>query len=226
MMAFIGGHCQIPNRRKGDFMKVHDISSLIFEGMPVYKDKEEKQPKLSTVTNGYVTETRLQIDAHTGTHVDAPLHMIPDGETIETISIEKLVGNCKVLDLTNINEKITKSDLERFEIDADDFILLKTKNSFDDNFNFDFIFLDETGANYITEKGVRGVGIDSLGIERSQKGHPTHKQLFSNHVIIVEGLRLKEVEEGSYFMVAAPLKLTGIDAAPARILLLEGITQR
>ncbi|RXI97780.1 cyclase family protein [Anaerobacillus alkaliphilus] len=206
-------------------MKVYDISSPIFEGMPVYKDKKEKQPKLTTVTNGYVTETRLEIDAHTGTHVDAPLHMIVNGETIETISIEKLVGQCKVFDLTGVNDKVTKEDLERFEIQRDDFIILKTKNSFDEEFNFDFIYLEESGARYLAEIGIRGVGIDTLGIERSQEGHPTHKTLFTNNVIIVEGLRLKEIPEGQYFMVISPLKLAGIDGAPARALLFEGLKE-
>lgn len=69
---------------------------------------------------------------------------------------------------------------------------------------------------------MRGVGIDSLGIERSQEGHPTHKTLFNNSIIIVEGLRLKEVVEGEYFMVIAPLKLEGTDGSPARALLIDG----
>ena len=73
------------------------------------------------------------------------------------------------------------------------------------------------------ELGVRGVGTDALGIERGQEGHPTHRLLFRNNVVIVEGLRLKDVAAGSYFMVIAPLKLTGIDAAPARAFLIGGM---
>ncbi|QOR65388.1 cyclase family protein [Cytobacillus suaedae] len=204
-------------------MKIFDVTSPIYEGMPVYKNKPEKQPKISTVTNGYVTETRLELDVHGGTHVDAPLHMITNGETFETIPIEKLVGQCKVLDLTDVTDRITKTDLEKFSIEEDDFLLFKTKNSFDEEFNFDFIFLAEDGATYLSERKIRGVGTDALGIERSQEGHPTHKTLFTNNVIIIEGLRLKEVDQGNYFMVAAPLKLSGIDASPARILLFDGL---
>jgi arylformamidase len=204
-------------------MKIFDVTAPIYEGMPVYKNKPEKQPTLTTVTNGYVSETRLALDVHTGTHVDAPLHMINNGETFETIPIEKLVGQCKVLDLTAVEDRITKSDLDKFSIEEDDFLLFKTKNSYDEEFNFDFIFLAEDGASYLSERKIRGVGTDALGIERSQEGHPTHKTLFNNNVIIIEGLRLKEVEEGNYFMVAAPLKLSGIDASPARILLFEGL---
>ena len=70
---------------------------------------------------------------------------------------------------------------------------------------------------------INGVGIDGLGVERAQPGHPTHRTLFANDVIVIEGLRLKDVPAGEYFMVAAPLKLVGIDAAPSRVLLMEGI---
>lgn len=204
-------------------MKMYDVTGTIYEGMTVYKDVPEKQPKFDTVTNGYVTETRLDLGVHTGTHIDAPLHMVVDGDTFETISMEDLVGQSKVLDLTDVENGISKTDLEKFEIEKNDFILLKTKNSYEDAFNFDFIYLAHDAAEYLSEIGIRGVGIDTLGIERSQEGHPTHKTLFGNDIIIIEGLRLKEVEQGDYFMVAAPLKLTGTDASPARVLLFEGL---
>lgn len=203
-------------------MNIYDITAAIFEGMTVYKNKPEKQPKLNRVTNGYVTETRIELDVHTGTHIDAPLHMVAEGDTFETISLRNLVGNCKVIDLTAVKDRITKADLERFQLQKNDFVLFKTKNSCEESFNYEFVYLAEDGAEYLTQIGVRGVGIDALGIERSQTGHPTHKTLFANGVIVIEGLRLKEVEQGEYFMVAAPLKLVGTDAAPARVLLFEG----
>ncbi|WP_338776987.1 cyclase family protein [Metabacillus sp. FJAT-52054] len=204
-------------------MKMYDVSAPIFEGMPVYKNKEEKQPVLNTATNGYVTETRIAMDLHTGTHVDSPLHMIVEGDTMESISLDDLIGEAKVFDLTQVEDRIRKEDIEKFDIQKGDFVLFKTKNSLEDAFNFEFIFVAECAAKHLSEIGIRGVGIDALGVERSQEGHPTHKTLFKHDVIIVEGLRLKEVSEGSYFMVAAPLKIVGKDAAPARILLFEGL---
>lgn len=201
--------------------KMFDITVPIYEGMTVYKNKPEKQPKIIKTTNGHVTESRLDLDAHTGTHIDAPLHMFNDGETFETLSLESLVGEAKVFDLTNVEGGITRDDLSRFDIQSGDFVLFKTKNSFEEAFNFEFIFLAESGAKYLVEKGIRGVGIDSLGVERDQAGHPTHKTLFSNNIIIIEGLTFKDVEEGTYDMVAAPLKLVGTDGSPARVLLFE-----
>lgn len=204
-------------------MKMYDVTGTIYEGMAVYKNKPEKQPKFTHVTNGYVTETQLELGVHTGTHIDAPRHMVIDGDTFETIPLEDLVGQSKLFDLTDVEDGISKADLEKFEIEKGDFVLLKTKNSFEEEFNFDFIYLAKDGAEYLAELGVRGVGIDTLGIERSQEGHPTHKTLFANKVIIIEGLRLKEVEQGEYFMVAAPLKIEGTDGSPARVLLFEGL---
>ena len=206
-------------------MKMYDVTGTVYEGMTVYKDKPEKQPTLNSVTNGYVTETRIALDVHTGTHIDAPRHMVVDGDTFESVPMEDLVGQSKVFDLTEVEDGISKKDLAQFDIQKGDFVILKTKNSYDDSntFNFDFIYLAQDGAEYLSELGVRGVGIDTLGIERSQEGHPTHKTLFANKIIIIEGLRLKEVEQGEYFMVAAPLKLEGTDGSPARVLLFEGL---
>ena len=202
-------------------MKIYDVTAPIFNGMPVYKNKPEKQPRIETNTNGHVTESRLSMDVHTGTHVDAPLHMINDGETIETIDIEKLVRPVKVFDVTEVDEKISLKDIEGLEIEENDFILFKTKNSWDTEFNFEFIYVSEDAAAYLADKKISGVGIDALGIERAQEGHPTHRSLMGSGVIIMEGLQLKDIKAGQYFMVAAPLKIQNTDASPARVLLFD-----
>lgn len=202
-------------------MEMYDVTAPIYEGMPVYKNKEEKQPKISTVVNGHVTESRISMDVHTGTHVDAPRHMINGGKTIETIPLEKLIRPCKVFDLTAVEEKISREDLEHLPIEKNDFVLFKTKNSYEDHFNFSFVYVSESAAEFLKEKGIDGVAIDALGIERAQEGHPTHRILLSSGIIIMEGLRLKDVPEGEYFMICAPLKITGVDASPARVVLLK-----
>ncbi|RXT15227.1 cyclase family protein [Ammoniphilus sp. CFH 90114] len=203
--------------------KIYDVSMAIHEGMTVYKNKPEKQPAFETVQNNYVSETRVSLDVHTGTHVDAPLHMVVSGETMESISLEDLVGPCRVLDLSHVKDGITADDLAPFDIQEGEFLLLKTANSLDTAFNPDFIYVKEDAAKLLAYKRVKGVGIDALGIERSQPGHPTHKCLFGAKIIIIEGLRLQDVPAGKYFMMAAPIKLIGTDAAPARVVLVEGL---
>ncbi|MCL6517262.1 cyclase family protein [Alicyclobacillus sp.] len=204
--------------------RVIDISAPIYEGMPVYKNKPEKQPRFqvtSDFTTGSAHETRVSLDAHTGTHVDAPLHMIPGGPTLETIPVTRWLGPCRVIHLPAVEGGITQADLEPHGIRAGEFILLKTRNSDVEGFDPAFVYLAEDGARHMAETGVRGVGIDALGIERAQPGHETHRLLFEQGIVILEGLRLAGVEPKSYWLVAAPLRLVGSDAGPARALLLD-----
>ncbi|WP_100407300.1 cyclase family protein [Bacillus solitudinis] len=202
-------------------MKIIDISVTIYEGMPTYMGNEANQPVIQTKTNDYITDTNLKMNIHTCTHIDAPLHMLKQGKTVETIELEKLVRPCKVIDVTKARDRISSDDLRGAEIEKGDFLLLKTQNSLGMTTNDNFIFLAEDGAKYLSEKGISGVGIDTLGIERSQNNHPTHKTLFTKDIIILEGLDLKEVEAKEYLLVCAPLKLIGTEAAPARAFLID-----
>ncbi|RKD33522.1 cyclase family protein [Thermohalobacter berrensis] len=205
-------------------MKIYDISMSISENMQVYKNKEEKKPVFS-VTRDFKTgnsfETNIKMDMHTGTHIDAPLHMIRDGATIDKVRLDKFISKCKVLDFTNVEDCITKSNLEKKCIEENEFLLLKTRNSFKDCFDYNFVYLEKEAAQYLKEKKVKGVGIDALGIERNQKGHPTHKILLSSGIIIIEGLRLKNIEEGKYIIIALPLKFVGVEASPVRAILIK-----
>lgn len=205
-------------------MEVYDISMSIYHDMPVYKGLEFKKPIItvdSDFTNSSAYESRLEMNLHTGTHLDRPLHMIEGGATTETLKLEQVVTECKVLDLTEVDNGITKEDLESKDIQKDDFIILKTKNSFENILEGPFIFVDRSGARYLADIGIKGVGIDSLGIERSQPDHETHKTLLGADIVILEGLRLKDIPEGKYFLVAAPLHIPKVEAAPVRAILLK-----
>ncbi|KEO83015.1 cyclase family protein [Tumebacillus flagellatus] len=204
--------------------KVFDVSMPIFNGMPVYKDKPAKQPNISVVQDfdtATARESRLDMDVHCGTHIDSPLHMVPGGGTMEVIPVETLVGPCRVLDMTHVEGGISRADLETQNIQQGEFLLLKTKNSAESVFNLEFVYLAVDGAEYLVERGIRGVGIDALGIERAQTGHPTHKTLFQSNIVIMEGLRLADVQAGDYFLCGAPIKVLETEAAPARVLLLQ-----
>jgi len=205
-------------------MRHIDVSMEISEDMMVYKDRDEKRPKkemIAKYSERQMNESRMRIDLHTGTHIDAPFHMIDEGETIDSIEIQSLIGKAKVLDLTDVEDGITSGNLEEKDISEGDFLLFKTKNSFSEKFDYDFIYLTEDGAAYLKNIRIRGVGTDALGIERSQPGHETHKILLGNGIVIIEGLRLNHVDEGEYMMYALPLKIQGGDGAPARVVLSE-----
>ncbi|MFC4597144.1 cyclase family protein [Cohnella hongkongensis] len=195
----------------------------ITESMPSWDNEQAKKPRIENVQNheqGVPYESLLAMNLHTGTHVDAPLHMLAGGETIDTIALERLVGPARVLDLTGVKEHITKEDLVPFAIAKGERILLKTSSSYSEQFLTDFVYLREDGARYLADVGVGLVATDALGIERAQAEFPTHRTLMRSGVIIVEGLRLKDVPPGNYSLVIAPLKLRGVEAAPARAFLL------
>lgn len=207
------------------FTRFYDISMTIRPDIPVWDNMESKRPNFRTMSDfssGGPYETRLALDLHTGTHVDAPLHMIEGGATIEHTPISALCGPARVLDLTKVEDGITRADLEGFGITAGERLLFKTRNSYWDSKDFDpgFVYLKEDGARYLADIGIAGVGTDALGIERSQAEFPTHRTLLGRGIWIAEGLRLAEVPAGSYYLVLAPLKLEGVEAAPARALLL------
>lgn len=203
---------------------IYDISMPISHSMPVYKGKEYKRPIISIdgdFSTGSAYETRLEFNLHTGTHLDTPKHMILDGYTLEELDLSKVISDCRVLDLTDVRDKITDKDLMRFNIKEGDFILLKTRNSFEDILETDFIYVDRDGARYLSKLKIKGVGIDSLGIERDQPNHETHISLLSSDVMILEGLILKDIEEGEYLLSAAPIYIPGAEAAPVRAYLMK-----
>lgn len=201
-----------------------DISMPITETMQVYKNKPEKKPRITAIAthdkNG-MHESEIHMNLHTGTHVDAPLHMVADGKTIEATPIDKMITPCRVVDVTDVSGGIKQEDLANKGIKSGDFVLLKTKNSFSETFDFEFIYLERTGAAFLAALGIKGVGIDGLGIERAQSDYATHRMLLGADIPIIEGLRLKDVPEGAYILVALPISIPGAEAAPVRAVLLQ-----
>ena len=202
-----------------------DVTMTISSEMMVYKNLEVKKPIIINRANFGTHshyESSITMDLHTGTHIDMPLHMIESGEDSDVFEIEAVNGNCFVIDLTGIQDKqIEKHHLLAYkdQIKAGEIVVLKTVNSLTDIFDFEYVFLAESGAQFLFECGVKCVGIDALGIERSQPEHPTHKILLGNHIYIIEGIALKNIKEGHYEMLCLPIKVSKVEGLPARVLL-------
>ena len=207
-------------------MKIIDISWPISKATTGYKDRSVISfDEVKNFNRDGARETKIQLSSHSGTHVDAPSHFLRDGKTIDEMSLNRLVGKCKVLDLTLVMERITRDDLMQYDssIAQGDIILLQTTNSDNavtDKFNSHFVYLEVSGAEYLVEKKISAIGIDYLGIEHSQPGHPTHEILMHGDVVIIEGLRLGHVKAGEYVCVCLPLYTIGLEAAPARAILI------
>jgi arylformamidase len=204
-------------------MNFIDISWPITKGMTEYKDRATlKIEHFATYESRGFEESTISMGTHTGTHIDAPRHFIEGGKTVNQIDLEQLNGPCQVLDLTKVEEKITKQDLEKIKITPNKIILLKTKNSSlspTAPFNPNFIYLETSGAEYLANLPIKAVGIDYLGIERNQPDHTTHKAFLNKNIPIIEGLRLEKAINKEYNLTALPLKVEGLEATPARCLL-------
>jgi hypothetical protein len=208
----------------GVMMKIHDVTRLISEDMTVYKDRESKKIKRTVVADyekADYYESRMDMDMHCGTHIDAPLHMLKGGDTIEKYDLSKFIGDCKVFDLTDVDEAIRKKDIENLDIQKDDIVIFKTKNSSDQGYNPKFVYIEEDAALYLSEKGIKTVGIDAMSIERDKKEHPSHKIILGANIGVIEDLYLKNVGQGQYFLSALPLNIRGSEASPIRAVLIE-----
>lgn len=206
-------------------MKIIDISWPLSIDSTSYKDERDIYLEYQrNFDSDKMRKSSILLSSHAGTHVDAPAHFIEDGIPINKIDLTTLVGPAFVIDLSDVKEKITSGDLERFEIKPKIILLIKTKNSnlsSNDSFNYNFVYLSEDGANYCVTRKIKAVGIDYLGIERNQPNHGTHKTLLQNDITIIEGLRLGHVRQGRYFLVCLPLAVQNLEAAPARAILIE-----
>ncbi len=204
-----------------------DVTMPISPEMMVYKNKAEKRPviisRATHAENGYC-ESGIQMDLHTGTHVDMPLHMVDGGADSTAFDVTKINGKALVIDFsgeeaTAITEAFLKPHLDK--ICPGDIVIFKTKNALSDAFNFEFDYLDASGAACLAALDIKAVGIDALGIERGSKSHETHKTLMGADIYIIEGLALREVVPGRYDFHCLPMKIEGVDGLPARAFLSE-----
>ncbi len=201
------------------------VSVPIRPGMVVYEgDPPVRLERTASIDNGDLANvTVLNFGAHTGTHIDAPVHFLGDDHPgVEGIDPEVFIGHALVVDLSwhagNIDATVVEGSGLPSAIER---VLFKTGNSWlwdRETFADDYVGMTEDGAKALLEHGVRLVGIDYLSIAPKSDPAPTHRALLAAGCVIVEGLDLREVEPGPYDLVCLPLLIPGSDGAPARVL--------
>ena len=210
-------------------MRFLDISLPVSPDLPVWPgDPAIVLERYRNISEGNDSnDSRLSCSVHTGTHVDAPAHFVKDGQTVEQLALDILIGQALVVDLPDINV-ITPDVLEKRNIPFETKrLLFKTKNSAlwaqpRLQFNPDYVALSAEAAGWIVQKGIQLVGIDYLSVQKFDDAKPdTHSILLGADIIIVEGLNLQNIKPGSYELICLPLKLAGSDGAPARVILIE-----
>jgi arylformamidase len=197
--------------------------------MPIYPgDPSPSFENYATLEKDGVNLTRINMGSHTGTHLDAPRHFIPDGIGIDQIPPVKLIGEAFVADLSmkQIGSGITSKDLRR-ELEAnilkDDIVVVYTgcgEHWGDKSIDRNYTYLTEDAAQYLVSKGVRAVGIDFLSVEKFDAPEPVaHKTLLGNGIFIIESLdkAVKKFVGNRILMICMPIKLQDGDGAPARV---------
>ena len=210
-------------------MKIIDISLTIFPEMPVWPgdDQVDLHRRTKIEDGAHANVSFFSASAHTGTHVDAPYHFLPNGGTVENLPLDALVGPVQVIQITSDIEVITAEVMEQLKIEpVVERVLFKTKNSEiwknpEAPFNPHFVGIDESGAKFLVEHKIKLVGIDYLSISPYKQSQGPHVALLGAGIVIIEGLDLSAASAGKYTLCCLPLKLKGADGAPARAVLLE-----
>ena len=198
-----------------------DISVPLREGMAVFAFENNMQiERRASMDRGDMgNNSSIHMGIHTGTHMDAPKHVIADGKTIDVMPLSDAIGPARVIEI-NDNEAVKAEELKQYKFKQGERILFKTRNSErcwkTDAFIPDFVYIAEAAAQLLANSGVKLVGIDYLSVG----GPPmTHKILLGAGIWLLEGLNLSAVNPGNYNLICLPLKIMQTEGSPVRAVL-------
>jgi arylformamidase len=209
-------------------MPIYDISLPISESLVVWPgDPPVRITQPSHLDRGdMATVSRLDIGAHIGTHVDAPVHFVQGGAGVDSFNLDLLVGPARVVHALEA-DALSASVLQALDIPpGTERVLFRTRNSErwargEEEFWTDYVGITDDGARWLIEQGVQLVGIDYLSVAPFDELVAPHRTLLGAGLIVVEGLDLSGVAAGVYQLVCLPLKVVGGDGAPARAILIN-----
>ena len=208
-------------------MRTYDITLSINGDLVVWPD----DPPIELYPVGKISEgsvanvSRIHMSVHTGTHVDAPYHFVDGGKTVETLDLGLLTGRAYVLHLPDEVDLITKDVIEQAGIPPrTKRVLFRTRNSHrwensGHEFDKSYVALDKEASALLIKRGVKLIGVDYLSVAPFDDIVEPHVELLQAGIIVVEGLDLSEVSQGRYTLYCLPLKIEGVDGAPARAIL-------
>lgn len=202
-----------------------DISVSLHPGMVHWPgDPTPRFQRILDLARGDAcTVSTLDMSAHTGTHIDAPLHYLRAGKSLDALPLDAAIGRARVIALDD-PVSIAADELRRHRIRRGERLLFKTANSSrcwgTDWFIEDFVHVSTPAARFLAERRVRTVGVDYLSVGAFRNGgEETHRTLLEAGIWIIEGLNLARAEPGRYDLVCLPLRLAGAEGAPARAIL-------
>jgi arylformamidase len=172
-----------------------------------------------------MTLSMYSLGAHSGTHIDAPMHFVRDGASVDRVSLERLIGPGRVIDIPDSVQAIDAAELNRHQWRGAERVIFRTRSSLrgwmkSPIFHRDFAYIAPAAAQLLADAGVRLVGIDYLSSEQFGAPAPrTHQILLGMGIPIVEGLMLEGIGAGDYDVIVLPMKVAGHEGAPARAVL-------
>ena len=169
-----------------------------------------------------LTLSAYSLGAHSGTHIDAPMHFVRDGAPIDRVPLEPLIGPARVIDIPDNVQSINAAELARHNWKGAERVIFRTRSSLrgwmhSSTFHRDFAYIAPDAAQLLASAGVKLVGIDYISAEQFGAPAPlTHRALLGKGIPIVEGLFLENIPAGEYDVIILPIKIGGHEAAPAR----------
>lgn len=205
--------------------KYIDLTHFIAGDMPYYPGTPPPEiTPLCTVEEIGFAEMNLKIYSHTGTHIDAPAHMFNGGKTLDMYDIDYFIG--EALMISAEGRRVFDPDYVISSVESlarvPDFVILHTgwdKLWSDPGYYEGFPVLSLEAAEYIASKGIRGVGVDAISVDRVEDEKlPVHQIFFEKEMIIVENLtNLDKIGVKSFQISAIPIKVKDSDGSPARV---------
>jgi arylformamidase len=205
--------------------RIYDISVPIRSGGLVYPGNPEIEVSLQqAVAKGAGANVSfVRFGSHTGTHADAARHFFDDGQSVDKIPLDRLIGPALLIAFSDDVQAVGAADLQQHDLSGHTRVLLRTRNSAllsQNQFVKDYTYLAPDGAQYLVDEGIELVGVDYLSVEQFHSGHhKTHRTLLAKSIVILEGLDLSAPAPGQYQLICLPLRIEGCDGAPARAVL-------
>lgn len=194
---------------------------------PVYEgDAPMKFEYLKDMRNGDpLTLSVFSLGAHSGTHIDAPMHFVAGGASIDQVPLDPLIGPARVIDIPDSVQAIDAAELNRHEWRGAQRVMFRTRSALrgwmaSPQFHRDFAYIAPDAAQLLADADVQLVGVDYISAEQFGSPEPlTHRILLGKGIPIVEGLALDGVAAGDYELIVLPMKVAGHEGAPARAVL-------
>jgi|APSaa5957512576_1039674.scaffolds.fasta_scaffold84948_1 arylformamidase len=202
-----------------------DVTLLLGPGAAVFPgDPSVAIQPFAQVENEGFNASALSCSLHTATHVDAPRHLDGEGMGVDRLSLEVLIGSVRVLDCRS-QPQVDRDFLERSWEETERLLLRTGGGEALRRGEPGSGCLMGDGAAFLVEKGVALVGIDALSIDSlDEEELPVHRTLLPAGVVVIEGLDLSGIRSGCYQLICLPLKIQDGDGAPARVLLVDGVS--